>query len=96
MGWIRSQLFSPSSEVDSFQQQENSSAAQVTERYRAFRQLTEPEEVTLVRDRDDEYQTLRHVVLLLVLSCSMFVVISTFFNTKNNDILKDWKTWFFL
>lgn len=68
-----SQLFSPSSEVDSFQQQENSSAAQVTERYRAFRQLTEPEEVTLVRDRDDEYQTLRHVVLLLVLSCSMFV-----------------------
>lgn len=56
---------------DSHQMDRNS---EVVERYRTFRQLTEPEEVTLVRDRDDEYQTLRHVVLLLVLSCSMFVV----------------------
>jgi len=72
----RSDLFSPTSEVASFDNCDSHQLdrnAEVVERYRTFRQLTEPEEVTLVRDRDDEYQTLRHVVLLLVLSCSMFV-----------------------
>ncbi|CAG0905840.1 unnamed protein product, partial [Darwinula stevensoni] len=34
----------------------------------------DPEEVGIVRDRDDEFQVLRHVILLLVLSCSMIVV----------------------
>ena len=38
------------------------------------RQLTEPEECAIVRDRDDEFQILRHVVLMLALGCSMFVV----------------------
>jgi hypothetical protein len=34
----------------------------------------EPEEMGIVRDRDDEFQILRHVVLLLFLSTSMLVV----------------------
>ena len=33
-----------------------------------------PPEDQITRDRDDEYQTLRHIVLLLVLIVSMFVV----------------------
>jgi hypothetical protein len=36
-------------------------------------QLTKPEEIGIVRDRDDEFQMLRHVVLLLLLCASMFV-----------------------
>nr|XP_045596730.1 integral membrane protein GPR155-like isoform X2 [Procambarus clarkii] len=36
-------------------------------------QLTEPEETTIVRDRDDEFQMMRHVVLLLFLCGSMIV-----------------------
>ncbi|XP_050702655.1 LOW QUALITY PROTEIN: integral membrane protein GPR155-like [Eriocheir sinensis] len=35
--------------------------------------LTEPEEVGIVRDRDDEFQMMRHVVLLLFLCGSMIV-----------------------
>ncbi|KAG0722565.1 Integral membrane protein GPR155 [Chionoecetes opilio] len=35
--------------------------------------LTEPEETTIVRDRDDEFQMMRHVVLLLLLCGSMIV-----------------------
>jgi len=38
------------------------------------RRLTEPEELGIVRDRDDEFQIVRHVTLLLALSFSMFVV----------------------
>jgi len=44
------------------------------ERYRANNQLTEPEEMGILRDRDDEFQMLRHIILLLFLSISMFVV----------------------
>lgn len=36
--------------------------------------LTEPEETSIVRDRDDEFQMMRHVVLLLFLCGSMIVV----------------------
>ncbi|XP_053656255.1 lysosomal cholesterol signaling protein isoform X2 [Cherax quadricarinatus] len=36
-------------------------------------QLTEPQETTIVRDRDDEFQMMRHVVLLLLLCGSMIV-----------------------
>jgi len=43
-------------------------------RKRVTRQLTEPEESTIVRDRDDEFQIMRHVILLLALLSSMFVV----------------------
>lgn len=73
---VNSDLFSPTSDVASFENCDNHQDrnVEVVERYRTFRQLTEPEEVTLVRDRDDEFQTLRHIVLLLVLSGSMFVV----------------------
>jgi Domain found in Dishevelled, Egl-10, and Pleckstrin (DEP) len=39
-------------------------------------QLTEPEENSIVRDRDDEFQIMRHVILLLAMGCSMFVVSS--------------------
>ncbi|XP_045108843.1 integral membrane protein GPR155-like isoform X3 [Portunus trituberculatus] len=35
--------------------------------------LTEPEETGIVRDRDDEFQMMRHVVLLLLLCGSMIV-----------------------
>lgn len=47
---------------------------QLLERYRNTNQGTELEEIGMVRDRDDEYQMLRHVVLLLCLSVSMFMV----------------------
>ena len=45
-----------------------------SKRKRLSMQLTEPEEFTIVRDRDDEFQILRHVILLLAMGCSMFVV----------------------
>lgn len=44
------------------------------ERYRQTNYLTEPEEIGIVRDRDDEFQMLRHIILLLLLCSSMFVV----------------------
>ncbi|XP_021950434.1 integral membrane protein GPR155 isoform X2 [Folsomia candida] len=43
------------------------------ERYRQTNYLTEPEEIGIVRDRDDEFQMLRHIILLLLLCSSMFV-----------------------
>ncbi|KAK3853959.1 hypothetical protein Pcinc_018287 [Petrolisthes cinctipes] len=42
-------------------------------RHRATTQLTEPQETRIVRDRDDEFQMMRHVVLLLFLCGSMIV-----------------------
>lgn len=48
----------------------------INPRKRVTRQLTEPEELTIVRDRDDEFQIMRHVILLLALSSSMFVGIA--------------------
>ena len=75
-------LFSPtsdfcqSSQCNSRQKQQ---CATLIRRYRGRSHsihLTEPEEVNIVRDRDDEYQMLRHVVLLLILCCSMFVGIA--------------------
>jgi len=45
----------------------------MVQKYRSYQSLTEPEELTIVRDRDDEYQVLRHVVLLLLLCMSMVV-----------------------
>jgi hypothetical protein len=44
------------------------------DRYRQVNYLTEPEEIGIVRDRDDEFQMLRHIILLLFLCSSMFVV----------------------
>ena len=46
---------------------------------RVSQQLTEPEECAIVRDRDDEFQIMRHVILLLALGCSMFVASSKTF-----------------
>ncbi|CAL8138044.1 unnamed protein product [Orchesella dallaii] len=46
------------------------------EKYRSRSQLTEPEEIGIVRDRDDEFQMLRHIILLLLLCGSMFVGIA--------------------
>ena len=72
-------LFSPTSDFckasrcDTRQRQQCDSLMR-RYRSRSVHQLTEPEEVNIVRDRDDEYQMLRHVVLLLILCCSMFVV----------------------
>lgn len=48
----------------------------VSARKPTTRRLTEPEECAIVRDRDDEFQIMRHVTLLLALSFSMFVVMS--------------------
>lgn len=46
----------------------------VIQRSSSSSQLTEPEETSIVRDRDDEFQMMRHVVLLLFLCGSMIVV----------------------
>ncbi|KAL7635357.1 UNVERIFIED_CONTAM: hypothetical protein RMT77_014424 [Armadillidium vulgare] len=40
---------------------------------RSVRNLTEPEELVILRDKEDEYQIMRHVVLLLLLCGSMIV-----------------------
>ncbi|XP_076059011.1 integral membrane protein GPR155 homolog anchor isoform X2 [Oratosquilla oratoria] len=45
----------------------------VVQRYVSSTQLTEPEESLILRDRDDEFQMMRHVVLLLFLCGSMIV-----------------------
>jgi len=58
--------------------------AKLLEKYKALNQLTEPEEIGIVRDRDDEFQIFRHVLLLLLLCGSMFVV-SCFLNFKNPE-----------
>ena len=52
------------------------------------RRLTEPEECGIVRDRDDEFQIMRHVTLLLALSFSMFVV--SFSINCHRNILKNY------
>ena len=44
------------------------------ERYKSMNTLTEPAEIGIVRDRDDEFQMTRHIVMLLLLCSSMFVV----------------------
>lgn len=54
------------------------------EKYRSRSQLTEPEEIGIVRDRDDEFQMLRHIILLLLLCGSMFVVRLLFFKYHIN------------
>lgn len=48
--------------------------ASLLEKYRQSNYLTAPEEIGIVRDRDDEYQMLRHLILLLMLCISMFIV----------------------
>ncbi|GAB6023980.1 hypothetical protein CHUAL_008706 [Chamberlinius hualienensis] len=70
-------LFSPTGDLcptnfncDTSQRQKCSTEVK---KYRSYQTLTEPEEMTIVRDRDDEYQVLRHVVLLLLLCLSMLV-----------------------
>ncbi|CAL4069876.1 unnamed protein product, partial [Meganyctiphanes norvegica] len=42
-------------------------------RQASLNQLTDPEENGIVRDRDDEFQMMRHIVLLLFLCASMIV-----------------------
>ena len=49
------------------------------ERYKSMNTLTEPAEIGIVRDRDDEFQMTRHIVMLLLLCSSMFVVSSVSF-----------------
>ncbi|XP_066945138.1 lysosomal cholesterol signaling protein isoform X2 [Macrobrachium rosenbergii] len=46
---------------------------EIIQRYASTSQLTEPLETTIVRDRDDEFQMMRHIVLLLFLCGSMIV-----------------------
>ena len=69
-------LFSPSDDMPAFNidMDDDSQLMVINPRKRVTRQLTEPEELTIVRDRDDEFQIMRHVILLLALSSSMFVV----------------------
>lgn len=43
------------------------------QRNSSLNQLTDPEENGIVRDRDDEFQMMRHIVLLLFLCASMIV-----------------------
>lgn len=66
-------LCAPGKQNCSLEQRKN--CAVLLEKYRNNRsQLTEPEEIGIVRDRDDEFQMLRHIILLLLLCGSMFVV----------------------
>ena len=69
-------LFSASDDMPAFNidMDDDSQLAVMNPRKRVTRQLTEPEESAIVRDRDDEFQIIRHVILLLALACSMFVV----------------------
>ena len=69
-------LFSPSDDMPAFNidMDDDSQLTVMNPRKRVTRQLTEPEESTIVRDRDDEFQIMRHVILLLALLSSMFVV----------------------
>jgi len=72
-------LFSPSDDMPVFNvdmDMEDGSNGTMNLGKRVTRQLTEPEESNIVRDRDDEFQIMRHVLLLLVLGCSMFVGIA--------------------
>lgn len=58
---------SPNCDVTKQQQ-----CVQIVKRYQST--PNEPEEAVVRNEPDEEYQILRHVVLLLILSCSMFVV----------------------
>jgi|688.fasta_scaffold782131_1 hypothetical protein len=58
---------SPNCDVTKQQQ-----CVQIVKRYNST--PTEPEEAICPTDPNEEYQILRHIVLLLILSCSMFVV----------------------
>jgi hypothetical protein len=58
---------SPNCDVTKQQQ-----CVQIVKRYNST--PTEPEEAICPSDPNEEYQILRHIVLLLILSCSMFVV----------------------
>lgn len=71
-------LFSASDDMPAFNidMDDDSQLAVMNPRKRVTRQLTEPEESAIVRDRDDEFQIIRHVILLLALACSMFVGIA--------------------
>lgn len=68
-------LCTPGKQSCSLEQRKKCSA--LLEKYRTRNQLTEPEEIGIVRDRDDEFQMLRHIILLLLLCGSMFVVRKT-------------------
>jgi len=72
-------LFSPCDDapdynVEMMMETDAQSQYSVSSRKPITRRLTEPEECGIVRDRDDEFQIMRHVTLLLALSFSMFVV----------------------
>lgn len=58
---------SPNCDVTKQQQ-----CVQIVQRYNSS--PSEPEEAISPSDPHEEYQILRHIVLLLILSCSMFVV----------------------
>ncbi|XP_042861951.1 integral membrane protein GPR155-like [Penaeus japonicus] len=71
-------LFSPHDELSTGNRYRNDSRqrddiSDIVQRHVSSTQLTEPEETTIVRDRDDEFQMMRHVVLLLFLCGSMIV-----------------------
>nr|XP_027225362.1 integral membrane protein GPR155-like isoform X1 [Penaeus vannamei] len=71
-------LFSPHDELSTGNRYRNESRerddiSDIVQRHVSSAQLTEPEETMIVRDRDDEFQMMRHVVLLLFLCGSMIV-----------------------
>lgn len=71
-------LFSPHDELSTGNRyrpdlRQRDECSDMIQRYVSTSQLTEPEETTIVRDRDDEFQMMRHVVLLLFLCGSMIV-----------------------
>lgn len=63
--------FCSSPNCDVTQQQQ---CVQIVKQYNSTH--TEPEEAFILNDPNEEYQILRHIVLLLILSCSMFVGIA--------------------
>ena len=77
-------VFCTSDSCDPRKQQE---CVQIVRRYNDSPASAEPEGASEPSKNDDEYQTLRHVVLLLVLSCSMFVVRYFPIFKKNNNPL---------
>ncbi|KAK7068809.1 hypothetical protein SK128_020429, partial [Halocaridina rubra] len=71
-------LFSPHDELNMGSRyrcegRQKDNCNEVLQRYASSSQLTEPQEITIVRDRDDEFQMMRHIVLLLFLCGSMIV-----------------------
>lgn len=75
--YMMESLFSPCDDAPDYAVEiDDDMSPVVAPRKPITRRLTEPEELGIVRDRDDEFQIVRHVTLLLALSFSMFVGIA--------------------